>query len=841
MGAAAAYQQAIQLAPTFAQAHHSWAVVLSEQGDYEAAIDRFRAVIVLNPGAVKAYNNIGCILIQQGKFDQARQLYQEALAIESGWAVLHNHFGKAIEAQDPVAAIAAYRQAIQLQPDLVSAHYNLGQALYQQRQYEAAIACFENLLVVDPRHVTTHTACGLAFIALSKWDQALDHFRQALLPHQAQIRAFCAWVDPLSGNDALTLARQACSQFLQSLLVVKTPLQDSKAVSSVNFTGRVAGVVLDQNRPADIHQHLAQTYLQLGNVLMQYGGSDQYRQAESHYQAALQLHPHCLDLYLKLAECLRRQQRWNAACWIDRLALTLFPSAASLHQSLGYTLEQQGRWVDAIAYYRQTLKFTENQRSIELPIDQACPATPSVISGPQPASSVSSQQSQIQGFHASTLEWAAHVPSCQGVVLEPDGEAEQGLRRATVIAAIPSNTANPGFSNRAEPIGASGSCNRTASDPASDSGDRLSCGGLNCHRCLEKIVKQFSPIHLGKGVYTCHAQASGQEPPPYFVAQIPQAQAWMTPYQTPWMVANSIAILTPDRYVLADVSREYPGQLPGCNRSHSTFERILQHQDDSVAEQISGSVAVLAGLSGHNYFHWMVDVLPRFELLRRSGIDLATVDWFWINDPQSSFQRETLRILGIPVEKVLASDRHPHIQADQLIVPSFPGYLGWLEPWALAFLRQQFLAIADAQAPRYERIYISRSNAHHRRLLNESAVLDCLKAHGFVSVELESLTLAEQVALFVHAKIIIAPHGGGLTNLLFCTPGTTVVEFFAPSYIRHYYWVISQQLGLHHYFVQGEPLNCMPIQQLMYPSPLMEDIWIDLQALRAVLSRLGLS
>jgi capsular polysaccharide biosynthesis protein len=236
----------------------------------------------------------------------------------------------------------------------------------------------------------------------------------------------------------------------------------------------------------------------------------------------------------------------------------------------------------------------------------------------------------------------------------------------------------------------------------------------------------------------------------------------------------------------------------------------------------------------------MVDVLPRFELLRRGGIDLATIDWFWINDPQSSFQRETLRVLDIPAEKVLASDHHPHIQADQLIVPSFPGYLGWLEPWALAFLRQQFLPIVDPQVPRYERIYISRSKAHHRRLLNESAVLDCLKAHNFVCIELESLTLVEQVALFAHAKIIVAPHGGGLTNLLFCSPGTTVIEFFAPNYIRHYYWVISQQLGLHHYFVQGETLNCMPIQQLMYPSPLMEDIWIDLQTLNIVLSRLGL-
>ncbi|HBW56875.1 MAG TPA: hypothetical protein DEF27_03370, partial [Oscillatoriales bacterium UBA8482] len=61
---------------------------------------------------------------------------------------------------------------------------------------------------------------------------------------------------------------------------------------------------------------------------------------------------------------------------------------------------------------------------------------------------------------------------------------------------------------------------------------------------------------------------------------------------------------------------------------------------------------------------------------------------------------------------------------------------------------------------------------------------------GVVPVELETLSVAEQARLFAHAKVIIAPHGAGLTNLMFCSPETIVIELVSPHYIRHYYWVI---------------------------------------------------
>lgn len=806
----AAYRRALQLNSSFAPAHHSLAVALAEQGQIDAAIWHYYQVIALgsDQGSAKAYNNLGCLLIEQQRFAEASQLYRRALERYPDQAMLHSNFGKAIESQDPVAAYAAYRRAIQLQPQFVNAHYNLGQVLLRQGQHQAAIAAFQQVLQLDPDHTGAQTGCGYAYQALQRFDRALVYFRQALERRRDWIAAFCDWSEMMAGEDQLSRVRRSCSQFLRGLM---------------------------QSAPADwseadrqtLHQQLAETHAHFGDLLRCYGGVKQAQQAEFHYQQALQLQPDRWQHYGHLAACLAQQQRWNAAIAIYHLAIALAPTQAVLYQQLGELLERQQRWSEAIDYYRRAMQQLGQLGSFSLLAtadspDRSSHLTPAIDAAfPSPTQDAASLETKLEtkletddaswdlrGVYLRTCDWIGARQTGHWTALQVD---RQQLRP------VPA-TPQPGQPQ--------------SLDPNPD------CDGLNCAPCLQNLTQQFWPVQLGRQVYRLSASASAESPavpPDYFVAQLPQAQAWMTPYQSDWMVTNAVAVLSPDRYLLADVSREYPGQLPNCSRSHTSYAR-LRDRDPVTPEPIAGSVAVLAGLSGHNYFHWMVDVLPRFELLRCSGLALSDIDWFWINGVRSPFQQATLDRLGIPAAKVLSADRHPAITAESLIVPSFPGHLGWAEPWVLAFLRQQFLPIAASQ-PGYERIYISRANANHRRLLNEAAVIDRLQALGFQVIELETRSLAEQIALFAQAKVIVAPHGGGLTNLIFAAPGTIVIELMTRGYLRHYYWQISRQLQLQHFFAIGESFTCPPIQALMYPSPLMEDLWLNLETLEIALAQ----
>ena len=801
--AVTSYRQTIALNPDYVNAYHSLGVTMDEQGQSAAAIEYYRQAIALDPIYVKAYNNLGCALAKLDRLEEAIRVYRQAIAIQPNWAILHNNLGQALFDSDPAAAIAAYREAIHLQPSLTIAHYNLGKAWQFTGQYRAAIACFERSLIsentlilesalisestsIPERTLTSesdHLEIHLAAISHcgESW-LALKNWQQALLYFQRAIAPQAELIQAFCAGANQLVGSAASDPLLQAKIACSRFLQALQSGSPFS----------------EVSLGLTRTLLYLADALMQYGGKAQQQQAERYYQQALQLQPANLDLHLRLIDCLICQRRLNAATFACHAAIALNPNQPQLYVQLGYIQEQQQQWEAAIEYYRQAF------RSQEQGIGSAEAGKPN---GRKAGKQLPVDWLSVQAWLSTAQTATSHHVSIHYVSIP--------------VEALPPDL--PAADLPILPI--------------------AECGGLNCTPCLKRIFRQFNLTHLGHDRYTC-TQSPVFPAPPCFTMTIPNGKAWAMVQQNSWQVCGAIAILTPEDQLLAEVSRDYPGQLPGCQQHHPASHRIFSEALPD-PEQIAGTVAALAGLSGHNYFHWMVDVLPRLELLRRSGVSWQEIDWIWINSVQQPFQRETLEILGVPASKILSSDRHPYIQA-RLVVPSFAGHLGWLEPWALRFLRDKFLPFGDRQTNSQpdrplDRIYISRASATHRRVLNEAEVMAQLQPLGFVSVALETLSFAEQVALFAQAKVIVAPHGGGLTNLLFCQPETVVVELASPHYLRHYFWAISQPLKLRHFLLTGEAIACEPIRRLMYPSPLTEDIWIKQNALKSMLHQLNLA
>ncbi|MEM6610970.1 MAG: glycosyltransferase family 61 protein, partial [Cyanobacteria bacterium P01_C01_bin.72] len=362
------------------------------------------------------------------------------------------------------------------------------------------------------------------------------------------------------------------------------------------------------------------------------------------------------------------------------------------------------------------------------------------------------------------------------------------------------------------------------------------CGGVNCQSCMTRLIGGFKPIQIGENAYRCSTKKAPKiEADLPFVVTIPQGRAWVAPQKNSWVICHALAVITPDNYLLGDLSRDYPWFLPGCPHQERPEHSIFEQENIPPIAKISGKVVLLSGLAGHVYYHWMFDILPRLELLRLSGIKLKEIDWFVVNSSSKSFQQESLDLLGIPLSKIIESDLQSYIQADELIVPSFPGYLDWVPEGTISFLRHTFLPQINLTQTNNSKIYVSRAKAKNRKLVNESEVNQLLTAAGFVTVFLEEMSLLEQVAMFANAKVIVAPHGSGLTNLVFCSPGTKVVELFSPNYVRTDYWVISQQLSLEHYYIVGQNFSCGTLRNLMYQNALTEDILVKINALELIL------
>ena len=104
---------------------------------------------------------------------------------------------------------------------------------------------------------------------------------------------------------------------------------------------------------------------------------------------------------------------------------------------------------------------------------------------------------------------------------------------------------------------------------------------------------------------------------------------------------------------------------------------------------------------------------------------------------------------------------------------------------------------------------------------------------GFELVTFESMSVFEQAALMAEAEIVLAPHGAGLANLVFCSPGSKVIELFSPSYVNVCYWILSNQCNLKYYYLMGENkanLGEENLSQGINPTMSSQDIWVNIDS-----------
>lgn len=193
-----------------------------------------------------------------------------------------------------------------------------------------------------------------------------------------------------------------------------------------------------------------------------------------------------------------------------------------------------------------------------------------------------------------------------------------------------------------------------------------------------------------------------------------------------------------------------------------------------------GTLVVISSAGQENWYHWLLQVLPRLKILADSQYSF---DKIYINNLNYDWQKKSLKIvcdaLCIPADKFLCVEGDILVQAKMLLVPSVPFIPSKnrrvVPNWFKEFIHESFLPETNCLKTS-DKIYISRSKAQSRRIINEDQFIAMLKKHGFVALHLEDLSACDQAAAFHNAQIIVGPHGSGFANLIFSKPGTRVIE-----------------------------------------------------------------
>lgn len=201
-----------------------------------------------------------------------------------------------------------------------------------------------------------------------------------------------------------------------------------------------------------------------------------------------------------------------------------------------------------------------------------------------------------------------------------------------------------------------------------------------------------------------------------------------------------------------------------------------------------------------NYFHFLFDALPRLYTLRASTPNLPLLlPAFYA---QRAFVSEALEALAQPVE---------YLPRDGLYYRTGPMRYAntageeYYQDYAIEVLREFarcLLAEGSEQGGSPNRLYLSRQAASTRRVANESEVVEILARYGYQPLQLEYMSLAQQVAAFQRASSVIAPHGAGMANLVFAPSGCRVLEIRAHGASNSIFQTLCHHLGHRHAFLE---------------------------------------
>jgi len=277
----------------------------------------------------------------------------------------------------------------------------------------------------------------------------------------------------------------------------------------------------------------------------------------------------------------------------------------------------------------------------------------------------------------------------------------------------------------------------------------------------------------------------------------------------------TVSVVDESGKLLADVSVEW-GKKAEDNWS---FRRLSLPKPQAV----TGRTLVLASTGGDTYFHWMTDVLPRVGLARRAGYDPASFDWVLVNGLIHPFQQESLQQLGIPANRCLAFHKKELLyEMEEAVLPSLPGVPGVVPPESVDFLRNAFPA---EKTPRGRKIFIGRGEAKHRPLIHEKEIWAQLQKRGYDSVDCGKLSVQKQAEVFGSADMVVGAHGAALTNLVFCYPGTQVVELFSPAYVNPCYRDLCVAAELRHSAAIGNGKDWVLSEKHDEPSAAISTSW----------------
>ncbi|GAA4475263.1 glycosyltransferase family 61 protein [Gluconacetobacter asukensis] len=216
-----------------------------------------------------------------------------------------------------------------------------------------------------------------------------------------------------------------------------------------------------------------------------------------------------------------------------------------------------------------------------------------------------------------------------------------------------------------------------------------------------------------------------------------------------------------------------------------------------------------------NYYHFLAEALNAIALCQQAIENTYIEKVYIITGKLNGVRREYLDILlaGNDRIEIIDLDRDEYVTTDRtlycdhLLGRSVPQPV--LVAERVAFQQKILENSGLLRIDRGDRlIYLSRQDTKARPILNEEALIERLRGLGFEIYLATGKPVREQIQMFREARLVVAGHGAGVSNMLFAREDAALLELIQASYLNVGPMRLTQLSGARYhsqlFFEEGE-------------------------------------
>lgn len=245
----------------------------------------------------------------------------------------------------------------------------------------------------------------------------------------------------------------------------------------------------------------------------------------------------------------------------------------------------------------------------------------------------------------------------------------------------------------------------------------------------------------------------------------------------------------PDHFALTqNVTLDFPGQCKCCHTKTTRSEKSVHVED---------LLPLVHHWSGA-FYHFLIEALPRLILADTFSTLPSNVTI--LLEKRSKYVEEYMVLLGYQRKITFVQPNTVYCSSNMIIPPH--SRCGNGIPEGLLLLRSRILTAINATdcGNSTKILVIDRSLSKRRYITNHAEMVARLSIEfpmwNFESIQLEKMRIVDQIRQFSESRGVIAPHGAGLSNILFLHPSSFIVEMFPKHYVVKCYMALAKILSL---------------------------------------------